>query len=147
MEVPEFILGEVETTDPDRSGVSEAISNLDNIEADAQEMGYDVPGADVVGEAKRILLEMDEYRKASYDAYAMSDGRVGVAVDGGYGNSMLVVCEPGGTALCVVAEDLVSRHAEYEAVSFLPDDFVRQALRKLANGVSGGDPAHQEVTT
>ena len=120
---------------------------MENIEADAQEMGYDVPKAEVIGEAKRILSEMAAYRKASYDAYAMSDGRVGVAVDGGYGNAMLVVCEPGGTALCVVTEDLVSRHAEYEAVSFLPDDFVRQALRKLAGDGSAVESVRQEVAT
>lgn len=118
-------------------GISEAVASLDDIAADAREMGYDVPSEAVVAEAKRILLEMSAYRMASYDAYAMSDGRVAVAADGGFGNSMLVVCEPGGSALCVVTEDLVSRHAEYEAVSFLPDDFVRQALRKLATHQPG----------
>ncbi len=123
----------VERADTEELGVSEAVANLDDIGADAREMGYDVPSAEVVAEAKRILLGMNDFRKASYDAYAMSDGRVGVAVDGGYGNSMLLVCEPGGTALCVVTEGLVSRHAEYEDVSFLPDDFVRQALRNLTS--------------
>ena len=137
-EMPESAFEVVVTADTEELGISEAIANLDDIGADAREMGYEVPSAEVVAEAKRILLEMNAYRKSSYDAYAMSDGRVGVAVDGSYGNSMLLVCEPGGTALCVVTENLVSRHAEYETSSFLPDDFVRQALRKLASPETSG---------
>ncbi len=112
--------------------ISDAIASLDNITSDAQDMGYTVPEAAVVAEARRILLEMHDYRSASYDAYSMSDGRVGIGVDGEFGKSMLVVCEPGGTALCVVTANRVSRHARYGDSSFLPDDFVKQGLRQVS---------------
>ena len=110
----------------------DAIASLDDIESDAHEMGYPIPEGKVVSEARRILIEMHNYRGVSYDAYSMSEGRVGIGVDGGFGKSMLVVCEPGGTALCVVTVDRVSRHARYGASSFLPDDFVKQGLRQLS---------------
>ncbi len=80
----------------------QALECLRNIESDALGMGYDVPSDDVVSGAERILLRMYAYRQLSYDVYSMSGGRVAIGVDGGFGHSMLVVCEPGNTALCVV---------------------------------------------
>ena len=112
-------------------GIADAIACLDDIASDAHDMGYQVPAVGVVAETRRILQEMHKYRSASYDAYSMSEGRVGIGVDGEFGKSMLVVCEPEGTALCVVTVNRVSRHARYDDSSFLPDDFVKQGLRQV----------------
>ena len=109
----------------------DALKSLDNIKADSREMGYPVPDVTLVAEAKRILIGMQEYRPASFDAYSMDDGRVAIGVDGDFGRSMLIVCEPGGSALCVVTVNRVSRRARYGDSGFLPDDFVRQGLRDL----------------
>ena len=68
---------------PVDAGFLDAIASLDDIESDAREMGYPVPEGEVVSEARRILVEMHNYRVASYDAYSMSEGRVGIGVDGG----------------------------------------------------------------
>ena len=110
----------------------EAFECLRNIESDASSMGYDVPSEDVVAEAERILLGMYTYRQLPYDVYSMSDGRIAIGVDGGFGRSMLVVCEPRNTALCVVTNNRVSRRARYGDSGFLPDDFVKQGLRQLS---------------
>lgn len=124
----------VATDQPLDADFLDAIASLDDIESDAREMGYPIPESNVVAEARRILVEMHNYRAASYDAYSMSEGRVGIGIDGGFGRSMLVVCEPGVTALCVVTADRVSRHARYAESSFLPDDFVKQGLRQISPG-------------
>ncbi len=110
----------------------QALECLRNIESDALGMGYDVPSDDVVSVAERILLRMYAYRQLSYHVCSMSGGRVAIGVDGGFGHSMLVVCEPGNTALCVVTTNRVSRRARYRNSGFLPDDFVRQGLRQMS---------------
>ena len=120
-----------ENNEPEDGGIDEALESLDDIASDAHEMGYSVPEVAVVDEAKRILLEMHGYRTATFDAYSMSEGRVGIGVHGEFGRSMLVVCEPERTALCVVTVNRKSRHARYDDSSFLPDDFVRQGLRQV----------------
>ena len=113
------------------AGPLSALQCLDDIASDALGMGYDVPSDEVVAEAKRILRQMHDYRALPYDAYSMADGRVAIGVDGGFGRSMLVVCEPEGKALCVVTINRISRRARYGDSSFLPDDFVKQGLRQL----------------
>jgi hypothetical protein len=115
----------------DRSRAASALESLQDIEADAQKMGYTIPDAEVVKEASRILVDMIGYREASYDAYSMSGGKVAIGVDGGFGKSMMVVCESGGTALCVVTVNRASRRARYTDSGFLPDDFLRQGLREM----------------
>ena len=119
-------------------GPLEALKGLENIGEDALSMGYAVPDAVVVEEARRILHAMHDYRQLPCDAYSMSDGRVGIGVNGGLGRSILLVCEPGGKALCVVTIDRVSRRARYDDSSFLPDDFVKQGLRQLSSGKKVG---------
>lgn len=123
------------------TGVSEASEGLDSIASDAVDMGYEIPEESVVSEASRILGEMRSYRALSFDAYSMSGGRVGIDVNGGVGRSMIVVCEPGGSALCVVTVGGDARRARYENSRFLVDDFVRQGLRDMnVNSASGLTP-------
>ena len=109
----------------------EAVAQLDAIEADAAEMGYEVPKQAVVNVARRILEQMCSYVELPFDAYSMSGGRVAIGVDGGVGRSMIVICEPEGSALCVVTVGSRSRRARYDDASFLADDFVRQGLRDM----------------
>ena len=110
----------------------EAVAQLDTIEADAIEMGYEVPKQAVVNVARRILEQMCSCVQLPFDAYSMSGGRVAIGVDGGVGRSMIVICEPEGSALCVVTVGPRSRRARYDDASFLVDDFVRQGLRDMA---------------
>ena len=112
-------------------GPVEALEQLDAIEADAAEMGYEAPQDAVVSAARRILGEMYSVSHLSFDAYSMSGGRVAIGVDGGVGRSMIVICEPEGSALCVVTVGSRSRRARYDDSSFLVDDFVKQGLRDM----------------
>ena len=111
--------------------LSQALKSLYEIEADALSMGHEVPGKDVVKDTERILRKIYQYLPRQYDVSSMSKGRIGIDVDGGFGRSLLLVCEPGGNALCVVTIDQVSRRARYEDSRFLPDDFVKEALRQM----------------
>ena len=111
----------------------QALKSLADIEADALSMDHAAPGQEVVKEAKRILRGMYEYLPRQYNVSSMSEGRIGIDAYGGFGRSMLLICEPGGTALCIVTIDQVSRRARYGDSGFLPDDFVKEGLRQLGN--------------
>ena len=113
----------------------QALKDLDDIDADAQSMGYSTtPSPSVVREARRIVESMPNYRLLSYSAYSMSEGRVGIEISGGSGHSMIIICEPKGTALCAVTVNRVSRHARYDDSGFLPDAFVKEGLSQLNAG-------------
>ena len=51
-----------------------------------------------------------------------------VPVAGEAGCAFLLVCEPGGSALCVVTANGVSWRARYKTSQGLPDNFVREGI-------------------
>lgn len=107
---------------------------FDQLEAEAVSMGHDIPGTDVITEAKRIFVQMPFSRHLSYDIYSMPDGGVAIGINSTFGRAMVLICEPGTSALCVITIDRISRRARYDGSSFLPDAFVREGLRSLTSG-------------
>ena len=104
---------------------------FDDLAAESAENGHDAPPNEVVDESRRIVREMLEKWPREYDIYPMDAQRVAIEVDGDLGRRMLLLCESGGSALCVVTVDRVSRRARYEDSSVLPDGFVSDALRDM----------------
>ena len=104
---------------------------FENIPVESDEEGHDVPPDDVIEEARRIVHAMLRRWPREYDIYPMDDRRIAVEVDGGFGCRMLLLCEPGGTAVCIVTVDRVSRRARYEDSSILPDGFITDAFRDM----------------
>ena len=102
------------------------------------ESGHDVPPEDVIQEARRIVRGMLRRIPCEYDVYPMDERSVAVEVDGGLGRRTLLVCEDGGSAVCIVTVNRKSRRARYEDSSILPDGFVFDALRDMGHkGVQG----------
>ena len=101
---------------------------FDQIPVESAEAGHEPPPEDVVNEARRIVREMFRRWPREYDVYPMDERRVAVEVDGGHARKMLLLCEPGGSALCIVTVNRISRRARYEDSSMLPDGFVSDAL-------------------
>ena len=104
---------------------------FNDLSREARSMGHEVPSVGVVAEAKRIFVAMPFRKQLSYDVYSMPDGGVAIGINGTFGRAMVLICEPGGSALCVVTVDRLSRRARYDESGFLPDDFVRQGLRDM----------------
>ena len=120
-------------SEPRSSGKrSHILALFDELGNEAASMGHDIPSTEVVEEAKRLFEEIPFSRQLAYDVYSMPDGGVTIGVNGSFGRAMVLICEPGKTALCVVTIDRVSRRARYDDSGFLPDAFVLQGLDDLA---------------
>ena len=101
---------------------------------EAQEPGETMPSSEVIQESKRIVTRLRSQLPTDTDVYPDNDGKVAIELFGDPGHAFLLVCEPGGSALCVVTVDGVSRRARYEDSSRLPDGFVREGLRDVRTG-------------
>ena len=118
---------------------------LNRIPEESSEAGHDTPPSSVIREARRIVRGMLRRWARDYDIYPMDERRVAVEVDGGFGKRMLLVCEDGGSTLCIVTVHRVSRRARYEDSRALPDGFVWDALRDMGHK-SSAEPFAFRVT-
>ena len=107
---------------------------FDGIEKDATVAGNPVPPQSVIDEAKRIVRGMDQRLMYDCDVYSLEEGKIAIEIFGAPGNGLLLVCEPGGSALCIVTELGVSRRARYESSSILPDGFLKEGLAAVRSG-------------
>ena len=98
-------------------------------EADAT--GDSMPSENDVEEAKRIVQALWEHLPNDTDIYLMEERKVAIEVHGKPGRAFLLVCEPGGSALCIVTVNGVSRRARYESSLNLPDCFILEGLGEV----------------
>ena len=106
-------------------------ARFQNLIEEAQEPGETMPTDEVIQESKRIVTRLRSGLPTETDIYPENDGKVAIELFGEPGHAFLLVCEPGGNALCVVTVDGISRRARYEDSSRLPDGFVREGLRDV----------------
>lgn len=85
----------------------------------------------VLDEARRIVRALRRQLPLDTDVYPMDEGKVAIELYGEFGHGFLLVCEPGGSALCIVTVDGISRRARYESSSVLPDGFLQEGLRDV----------------
>ena len=101
------------------------------LDAEAKSAGNPAPAQNVVEEAKRIVLGLRPLLPLDSDVHTWDDGEVAIEVFGVLGHGFLLLCEPDGSALCVVTVDNVSRRARYESSADLPDGFLREGLQEV----------------
>ena len=111
---------------------------------EAEDTGEPMPPESDVEEARRIVLRLRGQLPEDTDVYLMDGGKIAIEVYGDLGYAFLLVCEPGGSALCVVTVNGVSRRARYESSRTLPDSFIREGLNDVRPVAQGGYgfPAH-----
>ena len=104
-----------------------------DFEADALEAVQQIPSDEVVAELRRIVTAMYRMWPTEYDVYAMDGQTAAMEIQRGPGNgALLLVCEPGRQALCIVTKDSISRRARYQDSTMLPDGFIADGMRDLA---------------
>ena len=111
---------------------------------EANDTGEPMPLESDIEEAKRSVLSLLKQLPEDTDVYLMDGGKIAIEVYGDLGYAFLLVCEPGGNALCIVTVNGVSRRARYESSRILPDCFVREGLNDVRRVVQGahGFPVH-----
>ena len=116
------------TLNPD---LYDALRDLDETRDDAHEEGFPAPSNATLENAKRILQAMYELSPKRYEVYPTPDGEVAIDAPGGFGRSVLLLCDSDGGALCLVNMNGSHRRARYSDAKMLPDGFVREALAEL----------------
>ena len=110
--------------------LEEAIDDLARVREEAKEEGWRIPSDNAARMAERVFNGMFDYAPRPYAIYAMPDGEIAIDAHSPHGCKVVVVCEPGGGARCLVYFNGEFDSREYDDPSALPDDFVRDALRK-----------------
>ena len=124
--IPQFPYTE---TVPDMLAIAE--QELAGVAEEAQEEGYPVSSDLAFENARRLLPEICQLTPRPVAVYADPDDGTTIDISGGFGRSVLLLCESGGSALCIVNLDGEHRRARYDNSRTLPDGFVREALAEM----------------
>ena len=114
-----------ETYAPD---LPEALLELYEVQSEAREEEGVVPGDGAVEIAKRLLMDMYRISPRFYAVYPMPDGEIAIDAATRFGTSLVVLCNPDGSAQCLTYIDEEYRTEKYPDTGTLPDDFIRKAL-------------------
>lgn len=131
-EFPSRIVEFMEIAGGRNAALRDALSDLDEATAEAQEEEFAIPSDTALANARRLLLSMYKLSPQRFEVYATPDGEAAIDAPGGRGRSVLLLCDSEGGALCLVNMDGKHRRARYSDTSLLPDGFVREALKELA---------------
>ena len=108
---------------------------FDRLAEDARTSGNPIPTTEVIAEARRIVTALRYQLPFDTDIYTPGDGKVEVEVSGSTGYGVSLICEPGGSALCLIAAKNASRRARYNDSSELPDGFLLKGLTDVRRSV------------
>ena len=115
----------------DRSDdLSEALIDLEGVVAEAVDEGFPRPADDAILNARRLLPEVHAIVSRRIEVYPTADGEVALDVSNERG-SVILLCDSGGGALCLVNVNGDRRRARHSRTTKLPDGFVREALSEL----------------
>ena len=108
----------------------EALLDLYGVRRVAEENGGVLPEADALPGAERILRAMYRTAPRPYAVYPMPDGDIAIDAHSPRGTKVVVMCDPDGSARCLVYIDEEFDRREYHDPSVIPDSFIREALNK-----------------
>ena len=108
-----------------------ALYDLRQAAKEASEEGFPAPSDNALANANRLLKEMYGISRRRFEVYPTQDGEIAIDAPGGYGRSVLLLCDSQGGALCLVNMNGKHRRARYSSTEMLPDGFVREALTEL----------------
>ena len=114
---------------PDTLAIAQ--QDLAGVADDAQEEGYPIPSDLAFENARRLLPAICQLTPRPVAVYADPEDGIAIDISAGFGRSVLVLCESGGSALCSVNLDGEHRRARYDNTRTLPDGFLREALAEV----------------
>ena len=113
-----------------------ALRELEQVSADAEEDGLDIPSEVAFANARRLLRAMYRISPRRFGVYPEPGGYIAIDARGAKDGIAVVMCDSDGGVLCLVTIGDEPRRARYSTARTLPDGFIRDALREL-----GADPA------
>lgn len=116
--------------------LANALRELEQVSADAEEDGLEMPSEAAFANASRLLRAMYRISPRRYGVYPEPGGYIAIDARGANDGIAVVMCDSDGGVLCLVTIGDEPRRARYSTARTLPDGFIRDALREL-----GADPA------
>ncbi len=116
--------------------LEDALQDLHEAREEAREEEFPEPSGTAIANAERLLRAMYEISPQRFEVYPTPDGEIAIDAPGGYGESVLLLCESSGGALCMVDVNGEHRRARYGSTRTLPDGFIGEALRELTHAAS-----------
>lgn len=111
--------------------VSHGEQELHELIAEAKEKGYKLPPDSVLKEAKRLFYALNGPDPAL--GFSVSPGAEGdISLDASVRRDfVLIICEPDGTALCIVDIGGEQSEKNYPSTNNLPDEYLERSFERL----------------
>ena len=110
----------------------DALLDLEEVSEEAQEHQVAVPSALAHRNVRRLLPAMYRVWPRRFFVYPLHNGEIAIDATTRNKDSVIVVCDSGGGAVCLVSIGQENRRATYANADRLPDAFLREALEELA---------------
>ena len=111
--------------------LKDAIDELDDVTAYAEEIEVETPSAAAFDNAGRLLEKMYRISPRGFSVYPATGGHIVIDARGANDNIVVVSCGSDGSVLCLATIDGEDRRSWYETARTLPDGFISEALAAL----------------
>ena len=112
--------------------LTSAIADVQRVTQWAREDDCEIPTPFAQSNAEQVLRDMYRIVPRRVDVYPMPDGEIALDARWIRGSSVIVLCEPAGSLLCLVNVDGRREHKRYPSVvSMRSDLFLESALHEL----------------
>ena len=111
--------------------LSDALADLREASDEAREEGFPAPSILALSNAERLLNALYKISPRRFEVYPTPDGEIAIDAPNSNGQSVLLLCEPEGGALCLANLSGGHTHRRYPNADTLPDSFLRKSLAAL----------------
>ena len=108
-----------------------AVAELDNVVVEARDEGFKEPSKQAIENARKLLADMLYQYAKPVEVFPTEERDVHIHAQAGFRRSVTVICESGGSALCLVNLNGRHRRAFYSSADQLPDGFLREGLAEI----------------
>ena len=110
----------------------DAFLDLEGVSEESRELDVAIPSASAHRNVRRLLPAMYRVSPCRFFVYPLHDGEIAIDATSRNRDSVIVVCDSGEGAVCLVSIGRDNRRARYADADRLPDAFLREALAELA---------------
>ena len=111
--------------------LSDMLGDIREAADEAREEGFPVPSDTAMVNSERLIKRIYGISPGRHGVYPTPDAEIAIDIFNGKGSSVVLLCDSGGGALCLVNIEGNHRRARYSKTDILPDGFVREALSEL----------------
>ena len=128
MKTVDVLKANTDASDP--PDLVDALLDLYGAPKEAEEEGDVVPEKHAIENAERVLRAVYRAAPRPYSVYPMSDGDIAIDAHTPDGTKVVVMCDPNGSARCLVHIDGEFSQQNYDDPSIIPDRFIMDALER-----------------